>query len=158
MFLESIKNEGALSKQRSIITERKHLNEVGRKIIETKRIKSNLKTIPKNIFGNTLEAIIGAIYINEGIEKTKKFIKKNIINSQLTKNKKTFDSKGQLQTIIQKNKHTIQYKLINEKGPDHNKEFMVGVFVNNGKIAEAKASSIKEAEQKAAQEALKSVS
>ena len=72
--LSNIKRDNIRIEDYTKVTQ--HLNEVGQKIIEKKIIKSNLKTIPKNIFGNTLEAIIGAIYINEGIEKTKKFIKK----------------------------------------------------------------------------------
>ena len=68
MFLENPNvEEGFLSEKRAAIVSRKHLNLVGKKIIPKIKIKSNLKNIPLNIFGNTLEALIGAIYLDKGI-------------------------------------------------------------------------------------------
>ena len=49
--------------------------------IPENKIKSNLKKIPPSVFGNVLEAIIGAIYIDKGIKKTREFVEKHIYNS-----------------------------------------------------------------------------
>ena len=79
LFLERInQEEGFLSQKRAIIVSRRHLNLVGKKIIPESNIKSNLNPIPPSIFGNTLEAIIGAIYMDKGINQTRCFIKKHI--------------------------------------------------------------------------------
>ena len=65
LFLDNPeKEEGYMSKKRAIIVSRKHLNMVGGKIIAKKQIKSQIKELPSNIFGNTLEAVIGAIYLS----------------------------------------------------------------------------------------------
>jgi len=149
--------EGFLSQQRAIIVGRKHLNKVGKKTINHSKIKSSLKTIPESVFGNTLEAIIGAIYIDKGIEKTKQFIIHTIINSEFIEEFSGIDFKSELQKQIQKKKQKIKYKLVETDGPDHNKEFNVAVYIDSVNIAQAKASSIKEAEQKVAKKALNSV-
>lgn len=146
--------EGFLSQQRAIIVGRKHLNKVGKKTINHSKIKSSLKTIPESVFGNTLEAIIGAIYIDKGIEKTKQFIIHTIINSEFIEEFSGIDFKSELQKQIQKKKQKIKYKLVETDGPDHNKEFNVAVYIDSVNIAQAKASSIKEAEQKVAKKAL----
>ena len=87
------KEEGFLSKKRSKIVSRKHLNMVGKKIIPEKQIQSALKTIPSNIFGNTLEAIVGAIFIEEGIKEAKKFVKKHIYKPEYFDSFKSKDFK-----------------------------------------------------------------
>ena len=154
LFLNNRKEEGFLSQKRAIIVSRKHLNKVGKKLIPPTKIKSNLKIIPEKIFGNTLEAIIGAIYIDKGIDKTKKFIIKNIINSEFIKEFTGADYKSELQKLCHKKKKKIEYRLLESNGLDHRKEFTIAVFLENVNISQAKASSIKEAEQKAAKKTL----
>lgn len=151
------KEEGFLSQKRAVIVGRKHLNQVGKKIIDQKDIKTKIKIIPENIYGNTLEAIIGAVYIDKGINEAKKFVFKNIIHSDFLNDLINTDYKSELQKTIQKKKQTIKYLMVKSKGPEHNKEFEVALYVNNNKITKAKGFSIKEAEQKAAEKALKSV-
>ena len=68
-----------MSKERAKIVSRKHLNKIGKEKNLQKHIKSNLKTLPEKIFGNTLEAIIGAIYVDKGMDRAREFIIKNII-------------------------------------------------------------------------------
>ena len=155
LYLENpSQEEGFLSQQRAIIVSRKHLNKVGKKLIKPTNIKSCLKIIPEKIFGNTLEAIIGAIHIDKGTEESKQFTVNNIINSEFIKEFTGVDYKSQLQKVGHKNKRKIEYKLLESAGLDHSKEFTIAVFIDNINISQAKASSIKEAEQKAAKKTL----
>jgi len=156
-FQKKEKSEGYLSKQRASIVGRKHLNKVGKNLINKNDIKTKLKTLPENIYGNTLEAIIGAIYVSEGIEKTKKFVLENIIKSDFIEEFLDSDYKSELQEVTQKQNKKIKYVLSEASGPAHNKEFEVKLYIDNKEVAKNKGFSIKEAEQKAAQQALKSV-
>jgi len=70
-----------LSQEKAIIVGRKHLNLVGKKLLLASDIKSKLKIIPKSIYGNTIESLIGAIYIDKGIEQAQHFILKHIYSS-----------------------------------------------------------------------------
>jgi ribonuclease-3 len=156
LFLENPnKEEGFLSQKRAIIVSRKHLNIVGRKIIPEKKIKSNLKKTPPSVFGNTLEAIIGAIYIDKGKEKAKLFIEKNIYNSIFLEELLNLDFKSKLLKHSQKNNTELVYKLEKQVGLSHQKEFLVSVFLNSKKIASATGKTKKEAEQGAAKKAIK---
>ena len=67
-------------------------------------------------------------------------------------------SKKRYKKIIQKNQNNIKYNLTSTKGPEHDKQFYVTLFIDNKKISCAKGRSVKEAEQNAAKKALKSVS
>ena len=151
LFLENPKKEeGFLSQKRAIIVTRKHLNLVGKKIIPKSKIKSSLKNLPLNVFGNTLEAIIGAIYIDKGMERARGFVKKHIYNSEFLEGLSDIDFKSKLLKYSQKEKVKIEYKVEKKEGLEHQKEFLVAVFINGKKKADAKASSKKEAEQNAA--------
>lgn len=158
LFLEKkLKKEGDLSKKRAFIVSRKNLNEIAEKIILKSKIKSNLKSIPTNIYGNILEALIGAIYIDQGLDTTKKFIKKYIIKVSNYIESEPKNYKGELMIKAQQKGEKVQYKLLEEKGPDHQKEYIAAVFLANKLLAQDKGTTIKEAEQKAAKKALKSV-
>ena len=158
LYLEYPKEEeGFLSQQRAIIVGRKHLNLVGKKIFLDSDIKSKLKVIPKSVYGNTLESIIGAIYIDKGKKQVEQFIFKHIYASEFIKELSDTDYKSKLLKLSQKLKIKIRYKVIKREGPSHNQEFLVAVYVESIKKAEAQASSIKEAEQKAAKKAYNSV-
>tara|TARA_B110000003_G_C16530571_1_gene488760 strand:+ start:698 stop:1054 length:357 start_codon:yes stop_codon:yes gene_type:complete len=113
-----------------------------------------LKIIPLSVFGNTLEAVIGAIYIDRGIEKTRTFIKKNIYNSGFLKQLIDVDFKSKLLRHSQKEKSDIEYKIESQRGLDHQKEFIVALFLNGKKISKSIAGSKREAEQGAAKKAI----
>jgi len=146
-----------LSQEKAIIVGRKHLNLVGKKLLLASDIKSKLKIIPKSIYGNTVESLIGAIYIDKGIEQAQHFILKHIYSSEFIVNLSGIDYKNRLLKATQKLKTKTNYKVLNVEGPDHKQVFLVGVFIGDIKKADAKASSIKEAEQKAAEKAYNSV-
>ena len=157
LFFDNKEEEGFLSKKRATIVGRKHLNLIAKKIIPETEIKTNLKKIPENIYGNTLEALIGAIYLDKGIHQTRDFIKKHIYKSEFLQQLKDIDYKSKLLALSQKEKIQITYRLERQKGPDHNKEFLVAILVQDKKVAEAKGNSKKEAEQNAAKKAIKIV-
>ena len=159
LYLENPdREEGFLSQKRAIIVGRKHLNLVGQKILSASFIKSKLKTIPKSIYGNTLESIIGAVYIHKGVEQVQYFILEHLYSSEFIEELSDIDYKSKLLKKTQQLKIKVDYMVLKKEGPDHRQEFLVAVFVGNVKKAEAKASSIKEAEQKAAKKAYNSVS
>tara|TARA_B100000287_G_scaffold388168_1_gene397264 strand:- start:1027 stop:1524 length:498 start_codon:yes stop_codon:yes gene_type:complete len=150
------KQEGYLSKKRAFIIGRSHLNLVGEEIFSESDIKNKLQKISKNIYGNTLEALVGAIYIDKGFCFAEKFILKKVYNSALNLKGQTEDYKSKLQNRAQKMKIKIDYNLVEETGPDHSKEFLVALFFNKKKISKGKGTSIKEAQQKAAEKAYNS--
>ena len=158
LYLENPEQEeGFLSQQRAIIVGRKHLNMIGEKIFSDSEIKSKLKIIPKNVYGNTLESLIGAIYIDKGIKQAQKFIIKHIYDSNFIKGLSDTDYKSKLLKQSQKTKVNIDYRVLKREGPDHKQEFLIALYIGGVKKAEAKGSSIKEAEQKAAKKAYNSV-
>ncbi|MCD6471243.1 ribonuclease III [bacterium] len=111
----------------------------------------------KVILANTFEALIGAIYLDQGIKKCKKFIKDFILKDFSEKKAKYFeDAKSLFQKIVQgKLKITPVYKILNESGPAHKKLFEVAVYVGKKMIAKGKGSSKKEATFDAAKNALR---
>lgn len=110
------------------------------------------------ILANTLESIIGAIYIDKGFDEAKKFIYAHItpLTEEIVKSKAWIDSKSLFQEKAQENLGTTPtYKTVRETGPDHDKEFVVGVFVGGEKLGEGEGKSKQDAEQEAARIALK---
>ena len=113
-----------------------------------------------SILADTFEAVIGAIYLDGGLENAKMFILSNLKNTikDAIEGRIFQDYKTHLQEIIQsKGNDKIEYEVIDEKGPDHNKIFYVQVKIGGEVIGKGSGKSKKEAEQKAAKEALKKV-
>lgn len=110
-----------------------------------------------SILADAFEAVIAAIYLDGSIEDAKKFILNNMnsIISDARRGKIFRDYKTQLQEVLQVNGEVnIWYKLIDEKGPDHNKRFIMEVGINNDVLGIGEGKSKKEAEQLAARIAL----
>ncbi len=110
------------------------------------------------ILANTVEAIIGAIYMDQGLEKATEFIVKNIapLSEGIIAKGSWIDAKSQFQAEAQEHEGiTPSYKTIKESGPDHDKHFVIGVYLNNEKIGEGQGQSKQDAEQEAATSALK---
>ena len=107
-----------------------------------------------SITSDVMEAIIGAIFLDGGIENAKKHIYRFILSD--LENKILFlDSKTILQEEIQKKKDAqLRYELIGESGPDHNKQFTVDAYLNDLLIGSGTGRTKKAAEQEAAYEAL----
>ncbi|MEF2690382.1 MAG: ribonuclease III [Bacilli bacterium] len=109
----------------------------------------------KAILADSFEAFIGALYIDQGMEKTKEFINNTVILS-IKKNEEIFnDYKSILQEMVQTDRKTLEYVVIKETGPAHDKEFVVNVVVENIIYGSGSGKTKKEAEQNAAHDALK---
>lgn len=107
-----------------------------------------------SIISDTMESIIGAIYIDNGMEYAKAFIHRFIL-SDLDHKQLFYDAKTILQERVQqKNAGNLHYVTVREEGPDHDKVFIVEVRIDDRKIGEGSGRTKKAAEQQAAYEAL----
>jgi len=109
------------------------------------------------ILANTFEALIGAIYLDQGYKQAQIFIKKYLLGrlTEVIEQKKYLDPKSHLQEIAQAQLSvTPTYKVLSEFGPDHAKSFSVGCFLKDNLIGEGSGSSKQAAESAAASNAL----
>ena len=110
-----------------------------------------------SILADTTEAIIGALYLDQGLKKTQDFIEANFMSiwEEWVKRGELKDAKSLLQEKIQINSNPPPiYKILKETGPDHQKVFIVGVYLKDELLAEGKGKSKREAEANAAQKVL----
>ena len=109
------------------------------------------------ILANTFEAVIGAIYLDKGYEQAKDFIMKNILVTldEILQTGSWRDPKSRLQEVAQsRDGMTPVYKVLSEEGPDHDKIFMLGVYVGSKLLGKGSGPSKQVAQQAAAQSAL----
>jgi ribonuclease-3 len=109
------------------------------------------------LLANALEALIGAIYLDQGYDAARAFITAHLFPKidDIVKNRLWQDAKSALQEKSQESHGvTPHYLVIRETGPDHDKQFIVGVFIKDNQIAEGEGKSKQEAEQSAARAAL----
>lgn len=154
--------EGELTKLRASLVCEKSLYEFAKKIdlgkylVLSKGERNNGGADRPSILSDAFEALIAAIYIDGGLAPASKHILNFVIPAiKNSKKKKINDYKTTLQEIIQKNPgEKLEYVLVKESGPDHNKHFIVEVHLNSNVIGKGGGRSKKEAEQQAAREAL----
>ena len=154
--------EGELTKLRASLVCEKSLAGYARSInlgdyllLSKGERRSNGQDRP-SILADAFESVIAAIYLDGGMEEARKFVLKFVVpdikNAKTTRFK---DYKTALQEIIQRNpEERLEYVLVGESGPDHNKPFVVEVHLNSNVIGKGGGRSKKEAEQQAAREAL----
>lgn len=109
------------------------------------------------ILANTLEAVIGALYLDQGYDMAQNFIQKHIITraDEVIRTGAWKDAKSAFQERAQaKYGITPRYEVVHSEGPDHDKRFIVAVFIDSVSVAEGEGSSKQEAEQRAAERAL----
>jgi len=109
------------------------------------------------ILADTFEAFLGALYLDQGLEKSREFIERNIVSklAKILREGSHIDAKSSFQEQAQeKEKITPTYRVMKDWGPDHEKNFIVGVFLNKELIAEGEGLSKQEAEESAARNAL----
>ena len=151
-------DEGYLTKMRSKIVSREHLNELGKELnlidfVESKIPKSNFGN---NIHGNLFEALVGAIFLDRGYAYCEKFIFDRVIipHVDITKLEgKVISYKSLLIEWCQKEKKTFDYHVYEDTGNDDLRHFSVKLSINNKVIAKARATSKKKAEEKASKRA-----
>lgn len=151
-------DEGYLTKMRSKVVSRAHLNELGQKLGLVKLVNSN---IPKshfgeNIHGNLFEALVGAIYLDQGFNTCERFIYKNLIIPHVDIEQlegKVISYKSLVIEWCQKEKKTFNYEVYNDTGKDELPHFSVKLSINNKVVAKARATSKKKAEEKASKRA-----
>ncbi|MFH1173282.1 MAG: ribonuclease III [bacterium] len=110
------------------------------------------------ILANAVEALIGALYLDSGFKKAEQFIAKKLLVKldNILKNELYLDPKSSFQEAAQeKTGITPHYQVLAEEGPDHDKQFKVGVYLNKEMVAIGKGSSKQEAQVAAAANALK---
>lgn len=156
--------EGVLTNWRSSLVRTESLAESANKLqLEdllrlSKGEENGTKRARVQILANTFEAIIGAIYLDQGYETADKFISAQII-SKFDKIRELgiyLDYKSKLQEIAQKVESiTPSYKVVAEEGPDHDKIFKVAVFVGENIRGVGEGPSKQSAQQNAAETALK---
>jgi ribonuclease-3 len=109
------------------------------------------------ILANAFEAVIGALYLDQGYQAAKRFITESIVSTlkEILDSGSWMDPKSHLQELAQSQETaTPVYKVMNEDGPDHDKTFVVGVYVNNKLRGQGSGPSKQTAQQKAAEAAL----
>ena len=154
--------EGKLTSLRSKLVCERSLAKIGRKLGLGQRLlmsrgeeKSGGREKPA-LLANTFEALLGAIYLDQGLTTAKKFLKAHLFPT-LKEVKKYRDYKSDFQKIAQeKFEITPTYKILKETGPDHAKTFIVGVYLKKKPWGRGEGKSKQEGEQKAAKKALES--
>ena len=159
-------HEGEMTKVRATVVCEKSLYKVAKKHDFGEFLllgKSEIINMGKNrpaILADSVEALIAGMYLDGGLEVAEKFIIENLKDEIefATKHVGTKDYKTVLQEKLQQEGEVkIEYTIINETGPDHNKSFEAQVAVNNQVLASGKGKSKKEAEMQAAKKALENL-
>ncbi len=151
-------DEGYLTKMRSKVVSREHLNELGKDLglidlVQSRIPKSNFGN---NIHGNLFESLVGAIYLDKGYKTCEKFIYKRVINPYVdieTLEGKVISYKSLLIEWCQKEKNTFDYEIYEDTGNDELKHFSVKLSINDKVVSKARATSKKKAEEKASKRA-----
>jgi ribonuclease-3 len=151
-------DEEYLTKMRSKIVSRKHLNELGKDLNLIQYVESR---IPKshfgdNIHGNVFEALVGAIYLDRGYKYCAKFIDDRVIEPYVDIEQlegKVISYKSLLIEWCQKQKKDFKYNIYEDTGNDPLKHFAVKFSINGKVMAKARATSKKKAEEKASKRA-----
>ena len=164
LFSNYDKPEGILTAWRSALVRTESIGAAGERLGYEKLIrmsrgeKQGSVRARQQILANAFEATTGAIYLDKGYEAAKKYITDNILSTlpQILEEESWRDPKSYLQEISQaRDGFTPVYKVLNEDGPDHEKNFTLGVFVGDKKMGEGEGPSKQIAQQEAARKAIR---
>lgn len=157
------KPEGEMTAFRSALVNAQTLSEVAETLglndylLLSKGESKDTGRARQYILANTIEALIGAIFLDQGYAVAAEFIEKHIhvLMEEVIEKKKFIDSKSRFQEMAQEHAGvTPRYELMKDTGPDHDKVFTVGVFLGDIHIANGEGKSKQEAETQAAFKAL----
>jgi len=155
--------EGDLTAWRAALVNTKMLSHIGRELefsdyLMLSRGEAKEEGKARDyILANTVEAFIGASYLDQGLKNAEKFITTYILSKlpEVLKDRLFLDAKSRFQELAQeKISTTPTYEVIKDWGPDHAKNFRIGVYLDRELVAEGEGSSKQEAEQDAAKNAL----
>ena len=147
-------SEGYLTQMRSKIVSREHLNELGKDLNLIRFVKSNIvqSNAGDNIHGNIFEALIGAIYLDQGYKFCQKFIHETVIVPYVDIEKlegKITSYKGLIIEWCQKQKKKYKFETYEDSGNESIKHFSVKISIDGEQIAKGRATSKKKAEEQA---------
>ena len=151
-------DEGYLTKMRSKIVSREHLNELGKelKLIDFIESKVTSQNFGENIHGNILEALVGAIFLDKGFEGCEKFIYKRVINPNVDIERlegKVISYKSLVIEWCQKEKKQFSFEVFDDNGINNQRYFGVKLSIDNKIVAKSRATSKKKAEEIASKRA-----
>jgi len=158
--------EGDLTSLRSVLTNTQTLYLVseamglGNLLTMSKGEEDGGGRTNKTILANTYEAVVGGLFLDQGIDAAREFITQTIIENanEFVGSQGLKDAKSMLQEYMQeKFKVSPDYRILDEQGPDHDKNYTSGVFLNGELIAKGVGHSKQEAEKDAAQKALETM-
>lgn len=157
--------EGELTNIRSVLTNTQTLYkvayglELGKLLKLSRGEEATGGRENKTILADTYEALIGGLFLDQGLSAAQDFVHKTLLSriDEIVKSQGLKDPKSTLQEKLQEtHKISPTYKIIKEEGPDHAKIYTIGVYLNNRLLAEGVGHSKQEAEKQAAQNALES--
>lgn len=151
-------DEGYLTKMRSKIVSREHLNELGKDLNLVQFVESKVPTshFGDNIHGNIFESLVGAIYVDKGYEFCKNFIQNRVITPYVNIAKmegKVISYKSLIIEWCQKEKKQFHFDVFDDNGIENQRFFGVKLSIDSKVVSKARATSKKKAEEKAAQRA-----
>ncbi len=156
--------EGELTNWRAALVNAKMLADIAHRLglesylyLSRGEAKDNNQKARNYILANSMEALIGAIFLDQGFEGAKVFITKNVLIElpSILAHKLYIDAKSRFQEMAQdKVGITPSYQVLSESGPDHNKKFVIGVYLEDELVAKGEGTSKQEAQMHAAEKAL----
>ena len=151
-------DEGYLTKMKSKVVSREHLNEIGKELELSSLMytKIPLSQFGENIHGNLFEALTGAVFLDKGYNTCERFIYKTVIHPHINIESlegKIISYKSFIIEWCQKEKKTFYFEGIEDSGKDQLKHFSVKLRINGTTVAKARATSKKKAEEKVSKRA-----
>jgi ribonuclease III len=166
LYTHYSKNEGYMTSIRASLVNYKIIGQIGYELKIDENIlmsageKAELGTARLTIVADTVEAILGGIYVDGGYSKAEQFVHDYVLVKldDILESKSYREPKTELQEFTQKYfKVTPRYEIIDTEGKDHQKVFYIGLYISDKKITEASGKSKQEAETNCAVEALNSL-
>ncbi len=149
-------NEGFLTQMRSKIVSRKTLNKLALEIGLSKLVRYHKSAAHRSLYGNALEALVGALYLDRGQQKSIDFIKEKLIIPYLDLQKLTKEVVSYKSKVLewgQQHKTEIFFKVVESSGKDHKKSYKVMLLIGGVEKTTGEGTSIKRAEEQAAKKA-----